>query len=103
MSFSSSSFSVKVSNYQQNHMLNICDPDLLEKTISDGKKNIKISKRYYGEKIVDESEAEHLLKTCSIINMAGKQTVSFSLKLGIGVETGIKYVNDVPFLIIFQM
>ncbi len=96
-------FSVKVSNYQQNSMLNICDPDLLGKTISDGKRNLKISQSYYGQKIVDQSEAERLLKSSSVINMAGRQAVSLSIKLGVGVKDGVKYVNDVPFLIVFQM
>lgn len=97
------SFSIKVTNYQQNPMLNICDSDLVGKTISDGKRNLKISQNYYQEKVVDANEAETLLKTSSIINMVGKETVSLSIKLGIGIESGIKYVNNIPFLIVFQM
>lgn len=97
------SFSVKVSNYQQNPMLNICDADLLGRTVSEGGRNLSISRGYYGEKTVGPREAGDLLKASSIINMAGERTVSLSLSMGIGVEDGVKHVGGVPFLIVFKM
>jgi len=96
-------FSVKVSNYQKHTMLNICDSDLVGKNISDKNCKVNISKGYYGEQIVDESEAENLLKNSAIINMVGSETVSLSIKLGIGTEKGIKNIEGVPFLIVFKM
>lgn len=100
---SATSFSVKVSNYRQNPMLNICDPELVGQTVSDGKRNLSISRGYYCERIVGLREAEELLRTSSIINMAGERTVSLSVGLGIGIESGIKRVAGVPFLIVFRM
>jgi len=96
-------FSVKVSDYQKNLMLNICDIDLLGKTIVEDELNMNISKSYYGEKIIEHEEAKHLLKNASIINMVGKETVSLSLELGVGTENGIKKVGGIPFLIVFKM
>ncbi|QUC64928.1 DUF424 domain-containing protein [Nitrosopumilus sp. K4] len=96
-------FSVKVSNYQKNLMLNICDSDLLGKDIIQDKLTMSISKSYYGEKIVGKQEAEELLKKSSIINMVGDQTVSLSIELGIGSENGVKRISGVPFLIVFKM
>lgn len=96
-------FSVRTTNYQNQSMLNICDVDLLGKKIIEGGLTMHISERYYGERSVEKDEAESLLKTSSIINMAGKETVSLSLKLGIGSELAVKTVSDVPFLIIFNM
>jgi len=96
-------FSVKVTDYQKNVMLNICDADLLGKNIVQDKLNMNISKSYYGEKLVEKEEATTLLKKSSIINMVGKETVSLSVKLGIGSETGIKTILDIPFLIVFKM
>jgi len=84
-------------------MLNICDSELLGKTVSEGKRNLNISQSYYGEKTVDLREAEDLLKTSAIINMVGEKTVSLSIKLGIGIETGVKHIGGVPFLIVFKM
>jgi hypothetical protein len=95
-------FSVRVSKYQKNTMLNICDADLLGKKIIQDKLTIHISEAYYGKKIVEIDEAKILLKNSSIINMAGKDTVSLAVDLGIGSENGVKLVSDVPFLIIFN-
>lgn len=96
-------FSVRITDYQKNLMLNICDLDLLGKTIVQDQLKINISKSYYGEKIIEDDEAQTLLKQASIINMAGKDTISLSIKLGIGSENGVKTVGGVPFLIIFNM
>ena len=96
-------FSVKVSNYQKNSMLNICDVELLGKTISKDELNMNISQSYYGEKLVDKEEAKSLLQNSSIINMVGKNTVSLSIELGIGSESGVKTISDVPFLIVFKV
>ena len=84
-------------------MLNICDAELLGKKIIEGDLTMHISENYYGERFVEQDEAKSLLNNSSIINMAGKKTISLALELGIGTEKAIKIVSDVPFLIIFNM
>ena len=96
-------FLARVVNYQQNKMLNICDADLLGKTITENELNIHINKNYYGEKLITENEAEMLLKNSSIINMAGKETIALSLKIGVGSVNGVKTISNIPFLIVFNM
>ncbi len=96
-------FSVRVSNYQKNTMLNICDAELLGKKIIHDELNMHISESYYGEKLVEQEEAKSLLKNSSIINMVGKEAVSLSIELGIGSKNGIKTISDVPFLIVFKI
>jgi len=96
-------FSVRVTDYQKQMMLNICDAELLGKKILQDELTLHISENYYGERFVETEEAKSLLKNSSIINMAGKETVTLSLKLGIGSENAIKTISDVPFLIIFNM
>jgi len=96
-------FSVRVSNNQKNTTLNICDAKLLGKKISQDELNMHISESYYGEKLVDKEEAKSLLQNSSIINMVGKETVSLSIELGIGSESGIKTISDIPFLIVFKI
>jgi len=95
-------FSVRTTNYQKQSMLNICDAELLGKKIIEGDLTMHISENYYGERFVEKDEAESLLNNSSIINMVGKETISLSLKLGIGSENAVKIVSDVPFLIIFN-
>jgi len=96
-------FSVRVTDYQKQMMLNICDAELLGKKILQDELTLHISENYYGERFVETEEAKSLLKNSSIINMAGKETVTLSLKLGIGSEKAVKTISDVPFLIIFNM
>jgi hypothetical protein len=96
-------FSVRVTDYQKNTMLNICDAELLGKKIVQDDLNMNISKSYYGEKLVEKEEAKILLKKSSIINMVGKETISLSVELGIGSENGIKSISGIPFLIVFKM
>ena len=96
-------FSARVTDYQNNMMLNICDIDILGKNIVEGELHMNISESYYGEKLVEKEEAKKLLKQSSIINMVGKNTISLSIELGIGSENGIKTISNVPFLIVFKM
>ena len=96
-------FSVRITEYQKKIMLNICDADLLGQKIIQDELTLNISQSYYGERFVEREEAESLLKNSSIINMAGKETVSLSVELGVGSESGIKIISDVPFLIVFNI
>lgn len=96
-------FSVRVTDYQDNRMLNICDADLLELDVSGGDLTLNISRSYYGGRTVGRAEAEQLLKSSSIINMAGEQTVSLSVGLGVGSQSGVRRIGGVPFLIVFNM
>ena len=97
------SFSIKLTDYQKNAMLNICDANLLGKKITEKELEVHISQSYYGEKIVEKEEAKTLLKNSSIINMVGKEIVSLSTSLGIGSEDGIKEIDGIPFLIVYKM
>ena len=47
-------FSVKVTEYQKNLMLNICDANLLGKSISQNELTVTISKSYYGDQIIEK-------------------------------------------------
>ena len=96
-------FSVRVTDYQKNSMLNICDADLLGKNIQKNDLVMHINESYYGEKLVDKEEAKNLLRNSSIINMVGNDTISLSISLGIGSKNGIKKIDDIPFLIVFKM
>ena len=95
-------FSVRVTDYQKNVMLNMCDADLIGKEVIDGELKIHISESYYGEQIVNKDEATSFLKSASIMNLVGKETISLAIDLGIGSKDGVKIISDIPFLIIFN-
>ena len=95
-------YSVKISDYQKNTMLNMCDSELIGKDIVDGELKIHISKNYYGKQIVEKDEAISMIKSASILNLVGRETISLAIDLGIGSKDGVKIISDVPFLIIFN-
>jgi hypothetical protein len=96
-------YSTKVISASGNLMLNICDPELVDKTLNDGKTKIKINPNYYAERNVDEHEAKTLLEKCTSINMVGEKTVLLATRLGIGSEKSIRRIEGVPFLLVFKM
>tara|TARA_Y100000590_G_scaffold102975_1_gene117065 strand:- start:1101 stop:1397 length:297 start_codon:yes stop_codon:yes gene_type:complete len=96
-------FSTKVISASGNLMLNICDSELVGKTIHDGKREIKINPDYYAERDVDEHEAKTLLEKCTSINMVGEKTISLATSIGIGSEKSVRVIEKVPFLIVFKM
>ena len=95
-------FSVRISDYQKNTMVNMCDAELIGKDVFDGKLKIHISENYYGKQLVDKDEAITFLKSASIMNLVGKETISLAIEVGIGSKDGVKIISDIPFLIIFN-
>ena len=96
-------FSARLINHKDTSMLNICDTELLGKTLNRGSFTLKISEKYYGEKVVEKEEAESLLKESSSINMVGKEIISLSTDIGVGSQEGVKEIDGIPFLIVFKM
>jgi hypothetical protein len=90
-------FSVRISDYQKNTIVNMCDAELMGKDVVDGELKIHISESYYGKQLVDKDEAISFLKSASIMNLVGKETISLAIDLGIGSESGIKIISDIPF------
>ena len=96
-------FSARLINHKDTSMLNICDADLLGRTLNRGNITLKISEKYYGEKVVEKEEAESLLKKSDSINMVGKKIISLSTDIGVGSQEGVKEIDGIPFLIVFKM
>lgn len=83
-------------------MLNICDAELVGRIIKKDDFSMTISKSYFADRFVEQTEAAELLKKYSILNLVGKETISLSINLGIGSAKGIKEIEGVPFLIVFK-
>ena len=96
-------FSIRLIRHKDTNMLNICDSDLLGKTLNRDNFSLKISEEYYAEKTIEKEEAEDLLKQSDNINMVGKKIIDLSVNMGIGSEKGVKVIDGVPFLIVFKM
>ena len=96
-------FSARLINHNDTVMLNICDADLLGRTLNRGNFTLKISEKYYAQKVVEKEEAKDLLRRANNINMVGKEIISLSVNIGVGSQEGVKEVDGIPFLIIFKM
>ena len=96
-------FSARLINHNNTRMLNICDYNLLGKTLSSDDFSIKINESYYGERTIKKEEAKNLLSESDNINMVGKEIISLSVSLGIGSQKGVKEIDGIPFLIVFKM
>jgi len=95
-------FSARLINHKDTSMLNICDTELLGRTLNRGSFTLKISEKYYAEQ-VEKEEAKEMLKRSDNINMAGKEIISLSVDMGIGTQDGVKEIDGVPFLVVFKM
>ena len=96
-------FSARLINHSNTRLLNICDYNLLGKTLSRDDFSIKINESYYGERAIKKEEAKILLSESDNINMVGKEIISLSVGLGIGSQKGVKEIGGIPFLIVFKM
>ena len=96
-------FSARLINHNDTCMLNICDTNLLGKTLNRDNFTLKISEKYYGQKVVEKEEAMDLLRRSNNINMVGKEIISLSVNIGIGSQEGVKEIDGVPFLLVFKM
>ena len=96
-------FSARLINHNDTFMLNICDADLLGRTLKRDNFTLKISEKYYAQKVVEKEEAKEMLRRSDNINMVGKEIISLSVDMGIGTQDGVKEIDGVPFLIVFKM
>ena len=96
-------FSARLINHNDTHMLSICDADLLGTTLNSDNFTLKISEKYYAQKVVEKEEAKDLLRRANNINMVGKEIISLSVNMGIGSQEGVKEIDGIPFLIVFKM
>jgi len=96
-------FSARLINHNDTFMLNICDADLLGRTLKRDNFTLKISEKYYAQKVIEKEEAKDLLRSANNINMVGKEIISLSANIGIGSREGVKEIDGVPFLIVFKM
>jgi len=95
-------FSVRTSEYRGGVLVNICDEELVGKTVAEGKLKMHISKDFYAGEVVGKGEALRLIRTCAIVNLAGPRCVSLAVDNQIGAREAVKKVEDVPFLMIYK-
>jgi len=94
--------SVRSMSWKDTTLINICDVDLIGRTLNEGKLKMRISRDYFGGQIVDGSEALRMMKTSSIVNLAGEQAVEIALANKLAAEQAVRRIEGVPFLMIYK-
>jgi len=64
-------------------MLAACDIELLDKKLRFGEVEIYISKKFYGEKLVNEEELKFMLETADVLNLVGEKVIKLAEDLGL--------------------
>lgn len=96
------SLSVRSISWKDTTLINICDEDLIGKTLSEGKLQMHISRDYFGGQLVNAFEALKMMKESSIINLAGEQAVGIALSNKMGAKEAVRVIQGVPFLMIYK-
>lgn len=95
-------FSVRTSEYQGSVLVNICDEELVGRTVAEGKLKVHLSPDFYSGEVVDMGEALRLIRTCSIVNLAGQRSVNLAVDNDVGNPGAIREIEKVPFLMIYR-
>ena len=95
-------FSVRTADYRGTILVNICDEELVGRTVEEGRLKVHLSKEFYSGEVVDKGEALRLIRTCSIVNLAGERSVSLAVENSVGSPHAVKEIAEVPFLMIYK-
>ena len=95
-------FAVRTAEYKGNVLVNICDLELIGRTVTEGKLKMHISKEFYLGETVDDAEALNLIRRCAIVNLVGQRSVSLAVDNSVGSRQAIREIEDVPFLMVYK-
>jgi hypothetical protein len=92
----------KIIRFQGMKMVNICDEELISKTIKDGKIEVNVSESYFGGERIAKCDAIELVKSSPIINLVGSRIVKEVIKENLASKYAVKKVGSTSFLMIYK-
>ena len=95
-------FSVHSITWMNTSIVNVCDRELLGRTLVDGKLRMHISKDFFGGELVGEEEATRIIKQSAMISLAGERSVNIALANKLGSRQAVREIEGVPFLMIYK-
>jgi uncharacterized protein len=82
----------------------ICDSNLLDKTFEEGKRQIKITKNFFGGEEKTEKEVLNVIEKGTdedyTFNIVGKEAVKTALKAGIIKPEGVQEIQGIPIALV---
>ncbi len=99
---SNAGFVARTIRYESNLMVNICDEELLGKTVRDGALEMHISADYFSGENVNLQEALELIRRGQIVNLAGTRIVEKTLEAKLASPLAVKKISSTSFLMIYK-
>jgi hypothetical protein len=81
----------------------VCDRELLNTTVCDGKLTITITEAFYGNFLATENEVSEALKNAGNINIIGERSVNFAIGMGLVEKSGCMMIGKVPHAQIYRL
>ena len=89
-------FWIKVFQTRYDLVVAICDENLIEKELKLKDHKIKVSKTFYGGRLVDEKIALYMMKKATIGNLIGEEIVGIAAKNGFITRENVILINGTP-------
>jgi uncharacterized protein len=94
--------SVRSIAWKNSSVVNVCDSELIGRTLVEGKLRMHISKDFFAGELVQEEEALRIIKESSMISLAGERSVNIALTNKLGSPQAVREIEGVPFLMIYK-
>lgn len=89
-------FWTKVFKTKQDLVVAMCDQNLLDKELQHQNGKVKISKDFYGGKLISEHVAIRLLEKATIGNLFGKDIVDIADRNGFIIKENSILIDGIP-------
>jgi uncharacterized protein len=96
-------FSVHSIAWKNSRVVNVCDSELIGRTLVEGKLKMHISKEFFGGALVEEEEeVVKIIKESAMLSLAGVRSVGVALAHKLGSPQAVREIEGVPFLMIYK-
>ena len=92
----------KIIKWNGSQLVNICDINLLNKSIKSDQMNININKNYFGEKMLNEPDVIDLMNKSTILFLVGNSVVNLAIKNKLATSLAVKKIDKISFLMIYK-
>lgn len=89
-------FYVKVYRVQSEVLVAVCDEAVYGRSYREGDLVLKAEKKFFGDAIIGEDELRGVLMKATILNLIGREAVSFGVRLGLIDPDRVITVQGVP-------
>jgi hypothetical protein len=95
-------FSVHSIAWKNASIVNVCDSELIGRTLVEGKLKMHISTEFFGGALVEEEEVVRIIKGSAMLSLAGVRSVGVALAHKLGSPQAVREIEGVPFLMIYK-